>query len=234
MANTPQRLLEKEEHLGQKLDSLIVAKHLSSYQSISQIVPSFKRQKGNYELIQTQLMAPYFKKHSILLGLTNTQINNIKIDVTKCDKNLVKCDTSTPLIDKYLTIEETLDNPNLTLFKSLWIGKIDDKYSSIILLDNISSVTPFKSLQHKKEGIYFMNKVEDISNIFQKYRNISFIVLIIVYILIALLLCYRYGVYRAVFIFLPPTLAGSITLSIMGWFGYPINLFNILGLFLIL
>jgi predicted exporter len=78
-----------------------------------------------------------------------------------------------------------------------------------------------------------LDKVEDISNVFKEYRALSFILLIVAHALIGVLLFLRYG-RKFIFVLLPPALAGLGALSILGLFEYPINLFNILALFLVL
>lgn len=218
---TPQEVLEKEEDLRAKIDQSISEKVLSSYQAISQIVPSFKRQKENYDLVSRELLAPYLKQQAAALGLKAKQTSNIKTFFKS-------------RADHCLTLEEALTNPTLSILKPLWLDKLNGSFGSVILLDNVVNAKALKALADENAGIYLMDKVEDISNIFRDYRSISVKLLIIVHILIALLLVYRYGFYHSIFIFLPPTLSGTMTIAMLSLLGYSINLFNILGLFLIL
>ena len=124
---------------------------------------------------------------------------------------------------------------SLRALKSLWIGKITNySYGSVILLDGVTDAKKLQFLNQEKEGIYLMDKVSEISNIFQEYRQIALRLLLLVSAIIAILLIYRYGFRHASFVFLPPILASSLTLAIMGLINYPVNLFNILALFLVL
>ena len=220
-AKNPQEVLEKEENLASKLDGLIKEKYLTSYQSISQIIPSIKKQKENLELIKTELIKPHLKEQASIIGLSKKQIKDVENSVNQPEK--------------YLTIDEAFSNSTLNILKPLWIGKMDNgNYASIILLDSVSNTQILKNLNQEEKGVYLLDKVEDISNIFKEYRRISLFLLIAVNVLIAILLIYRYGFFNAIFVFFPPVLAGSLTLAIMGFINYPVNLFNILALFLVL
>jgi len=218
-AENQEELLQKEEELSNKLNALIDQQQLGSHLAISQIVPSKRTQQQNYQLIKEQLMKPYLNEQAKALGLNNT--NTILEYFTKHEKHI-------------LTLEEVFSHPSSSMLKPLWLGKIDGAYGSIILLNNITSTTALKTLNQEENGIYFMDKVEDISNILQKYRHISIRLLIAVHILILLLLIARYKPLRATLIFLPPVAAALLTLAILGYAGYAINLFNIMALFLVL
>lgn len=211
-AQSPQNLLEKEEDFTSNLDKLISSKNIESYQAISQIVPSIKRQTENHKLIKQELINPHLKNQSQFLGIKTKKTSEIK---------------------EYLTIDKIIKNQSLKMMSFLWIGKIEDKYASIILLDGINNLAELKKLNDEKNGIYLMDKVEDISNIFKDYRTTSLALLIASYAVIAILLFYRYGK-KFIFVLMPPILAGILTLSFISLLNYPINLFNILGLFLIL
>ena len=217
----PQEVLQKEEILTQKLEELIQENKINSYTSISQFIPSIDKQNTNYLLIKEKLMQKYFKQHGQELGLSPEQILNIQQDFTNS-------------YNKKLQLSNLSTQPIFELIKPLWLGKINNQYASIVLLNNISDLPALQKLNQEKNGIYFLDKVGEISDTFKQYRNISFKLLLVVYSVILILLLLRYGYKKTIFIFIPSTLAALLSFGILGYLGYSLNLFHILGLFLVL
>ncbi len=220
-ADSEQSVLLKEESLRKGLDKLIGTKSISSYNAISQLVPSINEQKENYNLIKNSLINPYSARHAKTLGIDKTDLKNNQEFFNKQS-------------DRFLTLDEAFRHSTFKILKPLWLGQIDGAYASVILLNNVTSTDALKNLNQENNGIYFMDKVDDISNIMAKYRHIAIKMLIIAYLVIFIVLYFRYGITRAFLVFFPPALSGLLTLAIIGYAGYSINLFNILGLFLIL
>lgn len=218
---TPQEVLEKEEQLGAKIDGLIAEKNLDSYQAISQIIPSVKRQEEALKLVKNELIKPHLKSQSALAGLGRKEVSKIQNSFNEKPQ--------------FLYPEQALENPLLKMMKPLWMGEVSSgNYASIMLLDNVKNSAALKSLSDENNGIYLLNKVEDISDIFTQCRLAALYLLIAVNFIIAILLIYRYGFPNAIFVFLPAVLAAGLTFALMGLINYQINLFNILALFLVL
>lgn len=220
-AKSEQKLLEKEEKLTSKLNKLIAENKLSSYQAFSHILPSLQRQKENYNLIQNELMSPHFSSLSRELGFSGTEKEKVLQDFKVASNDQI-------------TPKDFLKSQIAKSYESLYLGKIGNVYGSIVLLDNLSSLKPFKLLNQPAQGIHFMDKVGEVSEILGRYRHISFIFLVVVYSLIFPLLLWRYGLKKAFLIMLCPISAGFFTLSIMGFVGHSINLFDVLAMFLVL
>jgi predicted exporter len=220
-ADSPETVLEKEEALGKELDNLITKKSLVSYNAISQIVPSIVKQQENYSLINSQLMQPYLNKQAEELGISKQDTAKIK-------------EFFASQSDNFISLDEAFKHPAFKMLKPLWLGEINGSYASVILLNNVADIASVRNLNNDANGIYFMDKVSDISDIMQKYRHIAIKMLAIAYTIIFIVLYLRYGITRAALVFFPPVLAGLLTLALIGFAGYSINLFNILGLFLIL
>lgn len=217
-AENQQELLQKEENFRKKLDHLIAKEEISSYQALSQFIPSIKQQSKNKDLIKNRLIIPYFDAQTKDIGLENQQ----KSEILKLNQN------------KFLEYEDIKNNPNFFFLENLYLGTIDGQNSSIILLNNVADINLLKDLQEIEEGIFFMDKLQNISDSFSKYRKISLISLSLVYTLIFVLFIIRYQFVNAIFVFLPPLLAATTTLAIIIFLGYSLNLFHILALFLIL
>ncbi len=221
VGDSEEAVLHKELNLTTKLQKLIQQKHLSSYEAVSNYVPPVKQQTQNYLLIKEKLYEPYLKRQGLELGLSAGEITLIETDLKRAAN------------DK-LTLQKFFNNSLGHNLKFLWLDKINNKYASIVLLDGLSDTKSFHSLNYPSEGVYFMDKVSDISSILSKYRTTSLYLLFIVYGIIQLLLFWRYGWLKGMSIMLAPVAAGVFTFAVLGYLGQEINLFHILALFLVL
>jgi predicted exporter len=216
-----QDVLQKEEILTAKIDFLIEQKKLSSYFALSQFAPSILKQQQTYRQVKEQLLIPYLAKQAKDLGLSSANISQIETSF-KAQENT------------FLTLDELFQNPSAKMLKPLWLGQIEGKFASVILLDNISSLESLKALNDEAGGVYFMDKLSDISTMLQKYRFITSIILAITTLVLLLFFCYRYGLVLGSLVLMPTVLSGLVAISLLWYFGIALNLFHILGLFLVL
>lgn len=221
LGKTEQEVLERETLLCNKLDQLVQNKKLSSYQALVQSVPSLKTQKENYQLVAQNLMKPYLNELTSELGFSKVEVSKIKNDFEDDSQNKIE-------------LTNTFKNTIGKNLKMLWLGKINNTYASIVLLDEISSVKPFQELNKTLPCVYFLDKVGEISSILKKYRHTSFYLLFFVYGVMQILLLWRYGWQKTILITLTPILSGVFTYAIMGFAGHSINLFDVLASFLVL
>ncbi len=219
-ADTSQQVLEKELLATRYLTRLIKAKKLLSYKSFSDLVPPIMQQKQDLELVKSNLLYPYLTKQSRILGLSDQHVLDLKNEISKKPS--------------YLTPKKILQKPSFDVLKTLWMGKVDNKYASIILLNGVVEGEFLKAFHSEQYGVYLLNKKEDIRSVLEEYQTTSFLLIIGVYLLILLLLSYRYGLLHAILVALPPLLSGITSLAIIALLGYEISLFNILALFLII
>lgn len=221
-AKTQEKMLEKEEDISKNLKKLIENNTITGYQSISQITPSIKTQKENYALTK-KLIQNKLKQQTNFLGLDNQKYYTIKTDFIK-NKT------------EYLTLENIKNFKTLNILNNLYLGKIENKFASVILLNNVNpkNIDKLEQLSEINNGIYFMDKAGKISKTLSKYRLYASISLVFVYLLIFIILLFRYKTKKALAIITPPFTSAAITLGLLGYLGYTINLFNIMALFLIL
>jgi predicted exporter len=218
---TPQALLEAEERMRHDLDTLVAQKHISSYQALSQIVPSLKRQTENLDLLERELFTPLLDKQSNMLDLSRREKKALRADILAANK-------------RRLDLVEWLDSSQSAPFAHMWIGRIQNSFASVILLTDIKSIKHLEELAGNHPDVSFVDKVGSISLTLKNYRSTASLLVALVYCVIMLMLVFRYGYRKAALIITPPVLASLCTLAILGYLNIQLNLFNILALILVL
>lgn len=216
-----QELLEREERIGVELNKLVKSDNLSSYLAISQMVPSIKKQKENYELIKKQLLEPHLINQSVSIGLSGQSVYRLN-EFFEDSKNL------------YITPDEAIKHKSALLIKPLYLGKVDNVFASVIMLDGVKTMENISVLANENSGVYFMDKIEDVSGILKKYRYICTISLLVTCILLLILLCFRYGLMLGALVAAPPFVASILSIAMLFYFGKEVNLFHILSLFFVI
>ena len=211
-ADSEEELLQKIETVDLKLSNLVTKGHLKEFQSIAQNIPSVKTQFENFRLVSDLFRS---QKNSLMGALS------LKTEVTISEK-------FTPLLmEEYLTSSVSKQD------RFLWLGEIEGKFASIILLKDLKS-TEFLTPLLEDHDRLSLNKAREVSTIFASYRVKITILLFCSYFLIGCFLLYRYGFKKSFLILSPPMIAGGVGLAITGLIGIPFTIFNLLGLILIL
>ena len=84
------------------------------------------------------------------------------------------------------------------------------------------------------DGVTFISKANEISELFGRYRvRISYL-LVISYFLIFIWMLKRYGIVSSSRILAAPMMGGAVALATLAALGLPLNLFGVLGLVLVL
>lgn len=211
-APSQERLLQELEQTHQNLDPLIKNGQLSSYQDIAKYVPSQKRQKENYALV-TKLYHHEAPQLASQLGSEIAELNTAY-------QPLLPQDFLSSAVAKNLSF--------------LWLGKEDNEYSALILLKGIKDKEEIKSLCQQSSQLNYLNKADELSEIFAQYRVFIGYILGGAFLLILLLLRVRYSFRQALAIILPCLIACISALALSSGLGLALNLFNILALMLIL
>lgn len=84
------------------------------------------------------------------------------------------------------------------------------------------------------EGVRYIQPLQRIAHTFAGIRVRAVWLVVVGYLLISLLLMWRYGLREGVRMVYPPLVAMGITLGAMGWMGEPVNVFVVVALILIL
>ena len=215
-AGNDQALLKSLHRLGDELDQLVSNGTLSGYRSIHQLLPTTHEQKLNYQLV-SELYRNQSQPLQSGLGWA-----------------------SFPELPVYreITVNDFLRSPVSEPMRSLWLDPINGQQAAIVLLQDIDDSQRFEAWLNNKEtqllGIKYLNKADEISSLFSEYRVKVLELLLVALAGIGLVLGWRYGPKRAIILLLPSIIAGAAGLGVTAAVGSSINLFNLLGLILIL
>lgn len=205
--NTAQ--LEKlEQALLVKLNQLKQQGQLQGFQAIGQSVPSIATQQENIRLLQ-QIPATELKAYALAMQLN---------------------------IDDVLTWQKQLANqPVLTLgsFQNYPLAFLQPSQNErLVLLQGIHNIQNIKQLETAQ--IKLLQPVTQLSQLFKEHRIQAQSLLFYALIVLVIGLSIIYGIGSIFALILPVSLALLSTFAVQAWLGVEINLFSIMGTFLII
>lgn len=212
--NNPEEVLQIQENV---VESLIVAQrlgHIKSFHALSEFLPSQKRQRANHQSIHSWLQKP---------GEWNSYAQNLGLE-DSLHYHLLNNDTIL-----------TLDKIQSSGLKHLLppISKKDSTWMSPILLQGITQTHYLKTLDNKG-SIRYVDRVENVSQVFTQFRKLAIRLLAFGNGIILLFLCWRYGLRQGIQAMFPPLASLVLTLGVLAWLGLPIQFFTILAFTLVL
>lgn len=189
--------------------------------SISDYLPTVDTQKANYDLVTKELLGNNLLNYLKKIGVTGVKAKQINEQLSTINF-------------KPLTVDSWLNSPVSQAMQFLWLGKTDNNYYTVVLLDQRLPVTGIKSLVSTNKNMYYVNKADEVSNVFAKYRKIVLDLLGLALAGLFILLIMRYRYKKAIYYFIPPVLSGLVGIAILGWLSIPLTLFNLLAVILVL
>lgn len=218
--NTPAQTLFNEEDLTAKIDQNF-PDIANKYLAVSEFLPSAISQQQNFKLIKTKLI-----NNNLMAYLNQIGINKVAAIKIQSKLSAIKFQP--------LTIKTWLLSPVSKAMRYLWLGKINDKYATILLLSNQLNATQLQAIARTLPAVTYINQGDDISKVFKFYRrNISWL-LGAVYLILLSLLMLKYSPKIGSKYFLVPLGSGLLSLGFLGFIGTPLTLFNLLALLLVL
>lgn len=215
-AESNQALLNKLALISSNLDNLVAQQAISGYRSVNQHLPSEQEQHHNYQLVK-QLYDSQSATLQTTLGWP-----------------------SFPELPKYspITLDEFLPSPVSEPIRPLWLKPINNQAASVIIIKDVTNTELFSQWLEsdfaQQQGVKYLNKADEISSLFAEYRVKITELLLIAFAAIGMVLGWRYGVKQSLLMLLPSLIAGVAGLAVTGVLGSTLNLFNLLGLILIL
>ncbi|MDB5776036.1 MAG: hypothetical protein JWP38_2169 [Herbaspirillum sp.] len=223
-ADSIEQLLQREEALQPRLQTLIDQQVISGYQAISSWTPSIARQREDGALARTALLADGGPLAAIAqqIGEGPDWIAGLRAHLA-AQQNL-------------LTPEAFLRTPAGEPWRHLWLGNVGGQYASIVALRGLNDYANLPLLARQADpehGVQWVDKVNEISGVLGSYRRYMGWVTAGAYaaIFVLLFLRYRQSAWR---VLLPPALASIAALAMLGLLGLPLQLFHVLALMLIL
>ncbi|BCG13629.1 membrane protein [Vibrio alginolyticus] len=212
-ADDDESLMKKLGSLTPTLEAWKAESTIESYQSLSRYLSSVERQQQDYQLIR-DLYATQSSPLTSGLGLSKKP---------KMDADFIP-----------VTVEQYLQNPVSAPVRFLHLGKIKEKSATVVVLNQLQDSAVVKAFAKSQSDVVYLNKAEEISALFGEYRIKIMELLAAASAVIFLVLIKRYGLQHSWRVLLPSLIACACGLATAVAMGTTLNLFNLLGLVLIL
>lgn len=215
--STEEEVLVRAEQLTLQLDKLVEDGVIAGYQSLTRFIPSTAMQNAASKAYASQGKENAAKQiaKEFDMGPAWVQSQN--------------------QINAPLTIDEVRDTPLYNRLSYLWFASdTSSMKSTAVLLTGVSGAESVGKLSKLADpNISWVDKPQEISDVFARYRSLFSYVIALGYLLtfVAIYLKYGRSAWRAV---LPPILATCITLGILTIAGEAITLMTVIAFALLL
>ena len=207
-------LLQREQALTARLTARVADGTLKGYRAISDWLPSLQQQARDAALVQQV-------ETGVLAAVAQATGEPL---------------TRPAFAAQPLTLQAWLQSPASQPLRQLWLGPIEGGVASVVLVDAHGGDAMLARLQAQAQGlsgVRWVNRTAEYSQLLGHYRRMMSALLLLgaVLVVLALFLRYRREAWRT---FVPTTLALLLTLSLLGWLGQPLQLFNVLAFSLLI
>lgn len=207
-------VLQREEALKTRLDTLVATGELSGYRAVSDWVPSQSRQALDAQLT-ARIEAQVLSGVSAALG----------------EKLQRPAFAASPL-----TLPQWLSHPVSSVARRLWLGEVRGQQASVLMLQGLrdAAILPrLATLAQGMEGVRWIDNTAEVSSLLGRYRVAMAWMLVAGHVAVLALLSWRFRrqAWRA---WLPTLLASLGSLAMLSWLGEPFQLFTVLALVLLL
>lgn len=218
-----QTLLRRLESLKPVLDRFVRQGTVGDYRSLIPFLPSKKRQRNNFGDLKRTLLQhrQRFRSEMLELGVPRTSLAGLFGDLRQPPGT-------------FITPREWLESRVSFGLRTLWLGRTQDRYNTIVLLRNIRSEGALRSNLGDVPGVYYRNRLRSFNRLFKSYRREAMLVTGLAYLVIILLLVFRYGLAGGAITATPSIAGGLITLAVLSLFGWAFNVTHVLALLLVL
>ena len=222
-AASAEALLQAEEQLSQRLDSLQAQGQLKSYNAVSRALPSAQRQAQNHQLLAGGVFAeggllPRFMRE---LGFAPAAITE---RLTAFGRNVAP-----------LTADAWLATPAAEPYRHLWLGDIGGgTYASVVTLSGAGDTTLLRTAAEGLPQVSLIDRVANVTEVLRRYRSIALWIVAASVVASALLLAVPYGLRRGVRLMLAPVAAVLAALAVLGLCGVAVTFFHVVALHLVL
>lgn len=205
---TPQELQKNEQTLLLKLEQLKQDGKVEGFQALGQWLPSIQQQQHNIQLLE-QIPRETLTEYAQVMQL-DTQ------DILSWQERLKQ----QPLLTEKIFAEHPLAFLQLSVTERL------------VMLQGVHNNQAIQSLMG--EDVQLLQPVHQLSQLFKEHRIHAQWLLLSAIVLLMIGLGVLYGKKSILPLVLPVTMALMTTFAIQAWLGVEINLFSIMGTFLIM
>jgi len=218
-----EELLRREEALVSTLEPLIANGEVEGFTALSSFVPSAARQMENRALIGAMLaneISPFAELEEEL-GLPGQFRSDYEAAFSASAANAP------------LTLGAFLENPLSQPLRQFWINGEKDVHSTV-MLSGSPEVHTLRDIAAQLPGVHLIDRAGELSDVFSSYRDQTLLLTLASYVVVSLVLVFRYGPRGALSVMSVPLLAGLVAFGLLGYLSEPISLFNVMALLLIL
>ena len=222
-AASAEALLQAEEQLSQRLDSLRAQGQLKSYNAVSRALPSAQRQAQNHELLAGSVFSD-----SGLLPRFMRELGFVPAAITERLAAFGKGVTP-------LTADVWLATPAAEPYRHLWLGDIGGGiFASVVTLSGAGDTALLRTVADGLPQVSLIDRVANVTEILRRYRSIALWIVAASVFASALLLAVPYGLRRGVRLMLAPVAAVLGALAVLGLCGVAVTFFHVVALHLVL
>ena len=215
--NDENEILKKEEELRERLKT--IDKNGDGVMSTSVFIPSVEKQLRSRAAVEKLL--PFTEKQFETLEFEGNAAENFKNSFKDAEKTMLSVNSN----DFPSSIKEALS--------SYWLGKVKDKYYSIVIPNFIVETKVFRSLAEGSEGVYFVHKVEDINSDLDKVTTIVLEFFLAAYILMFIVLRFFYNTRQSLKIISIPFIVILSTSAVFAATNTRPEFFSVTGIILV-
>jgi predicted exporter len=210
--STEEEALSRAEQLSKKLDKLVSEGVIGGYQSITRFIPSLATQTIASKAYSSQGKENATKQIAKEFGMSEAWAQSLN------------------QINQPLTVSELQEIPFYNSLSYLWFtSDSSSNKSTAVLLTGVSDAEALTKLSKlADQNVAWVNKPQEISDVFARYRTLFSYVIAVGYLLTFVVLCFKYGksAWRAV---LPSIFATCITLAILSLAGEAVTLMTVIA-----
>jgi predicted exporter len=211
---------QNEQTLLNRLYGLKQQKMLTNYEGVSNYWMTENQQRENYQILKQSLYdSGLLKRYMLELGFDKTAVKSEQQKFAEAENNI-------------LSFSEWLASTDESK-QQLWLGCDSGSCQSTISLTGITDIEKLKILQ-ELPGVVFVNQVEQLSELFARYRMKASALLAVTASLVLVIFGLRFGWRNAFGIMSIPVIALATSLAALSWFNQLFSLFNLFALLLVL
>ncbi len=222
--NDESDFLRREELLTSRLRAHQRTGKLTGYLAISDFMPSPARQRENLEL------------HKRLIATDKGTLARIsdRVGLSTDIQNAYRAAFERATEERPIDFKHWFSHPVSEPYRHLWLGKTERGVIGVVGLRGVYDLEVLREVSSIDPRIHFVDPAGEISTLFGRYRLQTIWLTLFSYVAVLLLLILRYGVKGGAMVMLPPAIAAITSLAVLGLFGEPISMFNVMALLLVL
>lgn len=209
------QLLQRQQALGVRLDTLVKSDQLRSYLSLN------------------QLMAPAAQLQSLHIALAELPTHWQALLDLGVPATALQAELQQLLEQPQTNLDQALASPLAEPWRTLWLGRDENGVAAIVSLQGQTDSALLQTAADGLDGVQLVDRLGELNSLFAATQISAAELKLVSCLAIVLLLCIPFGIGGALRVVCLPLLAALAALACLGWLGQPLTLFSLFGLLLI-